>query len=56
MKLTPHAIAILALLLGAVLAVSGVYHLAGTGWALIAAAVPSLLFGAVILRGLSRGQ
>lgn len=56
MNLTPQAIAILALLLGAVLAVSGVYHLAGLGWALITAAVPCLLFGAVILRGLIRAQ
>lgn len=45
----------LALTVGAGLAVAGIYLLAGAGWALVAGAVPSTLFGVVILRGLSRG-
>lgn len=54
--LTPQAAALLALLAGAGLAIAGVYQLAGTGWALIAGAVPLLLLAATILRGLHRAQ
>ena len=54
--LTPPLLALLALLAGCALAVSGVYLLAGTGWALLAGAVPPLLFAMIILRGLKRAQ
>ena len=48
---TPGFLAALALLLGIGLSVAGVLMLAGPGWALIAGAVPLLLIGAVLLRG-----
>lgn len=54
--ITPPLLALLALLAGSGLAVAGVYLLAGTGWALIAGAVPLLLLAATILRGLARAQ
>lgn len=54
--LTPPLLALLALLTGCGMAVSGVYLLAGIGWALLAAAVPLLLFAMIILRGLKRAQ
>ncbi|MFW8566161.1 hypothetical protein [Orrella sp. 11846] len=43
---------ILSGLLGLALAVAGVYLLAGSGWALIAGAVSSLLISGFIRRGL----
>jgi len=49
------AVAGAALLGGSALIVAGVYVLAGAGWALIAAAPPFLVFGAVLARGLTRG-
>lgn len=54
--ISPHAVAALALLLAAGLAIAGVYLLAGLGWALIAGAVPLLLFALTILRGLHRAK
>ncbi|MDP3228388.1 MAG: hypothetical protein Q8N13_10490 [Acidovorax sp.] len=54
--LTPPLLALLALLAGCGMAVSGVYLLAGTGWALLAGACPLLLFALIILRGLKRAQ
>lgn len=54
--LTPHVAALLALLVGAGLAIAGVYQLAGLGWALIAGALPPLLLVGIILRGLNRAQ
>lgn len=54
--LTPPLLALLALLAGCCMAVSGVYLLAGTGWALLAGAVPLLLLALTILRGLHRAQ
>ena len=54
LALTPHAVATLALLSGIGLAVAGVYVLAGTGWALLAGALPLLLLSAVLIRGLIR--
>ena len=54
--ITPPLLALLALLAGCGLAVAGVHLLAGTGWALIAGAVPLLLLAATIFRGLSRAQ
>ena len=53
--LSPDSIAACALLSGIGLTVAGVYLLAGTAWALIAGAVPLLLLGGVLLRGILRG-
>lgn len=53
---TPTVVAVLALLVGAGLAVMGVYLLAGPGWALIASAVPMLLLSIIIFRGMQRAQ
>lgn len=52
---TPLGVACLALLAGIGLAVSGVYVLAGLGWALIAGAVPLFGLSAALLRGLING-
>jgi len=49
---TPGFIAASCLIAGTCLCVAGVYVLAGPGWALIAAAVPTLLLSVVLLRGL----
>lgn len=54
--LSPPVAALLALLVGAGLAIAGVYRLAGLGWALITGAVPPLLLAMIILRGLYRAQ
>lgn len=54
--MNPILIAFLALGLGAVLCIAGVYLLAGLGWALIAGAVPLLMLAATILRGMHRAQ
>lgn len=48
-------VALILLALGASMAVAGVYILFGTGWALIAGAVPVIALAATILRGLKRG-
>ena len=57
MKLfTPTMVAMFALLLAALLAIVGVYLLAGLGWALIASAVPLLLLAVIIFRGMQRAQ
>lgn len=48
-------LACVTLLCGCALAIGGMYVLAGLGWALVGAAVPFLLFAAVIIRGLTRG-
>ena len=48
-------VALILLALGASMAVAGVYILFGTGWALIAGAVPVNVIAAAILRGLKRG-
>lgn len=53
--LAPGPLSALALLSGCVLAVAGVHILAGTGWALIAGALPLLAVGAVLLRGVIHG-
>lgn len=47
----PIVVALLAFLAAGGTAVAGVYVLAGEGWALIAAALPLLALGFVILRG-----
>lgn len=47
--------AALALAGGLGLAISGIYVLAGSGWALLASSVPLLLLGTIIIRGLLRG-
>lgn len=47
--------ALLLLLLGAGMAVAGVYILCGTAWALIAGSVPVVAIAAAMLRGLQRG-
>lgn len=54
--MNPILIALLAVVLGAGLAIAGVYLLAGPGWALIAGAVPPLLLALIILRGLHRAK
>ena len=41
-------------IIGASLAVAGVYVLAGFGWALLAGAVPLIGFAAILTKGLSR--
>lgn len=50
---TASGAAILALFIGCALAVFGVYLLAGRGWACLAAAVPCLVTGLVLARGLA---
>lgn len=52
---TPGFLAFAALLCGGGLAIAGVHILAGFGWAMIAAAVPLLAAGAVLLRGVIYG-
>ena len=54
--MNPIHIVLLASVLGAGLAIAGVYQLAGLGWTLIAGAVPLLLLAAIIMRGLRRAQ
>jgi len=49
---SPPVVVALLLLCGVGCAVAGVYLLAGAGWALIAGAVPLLLSGFILLRGL----
>lgn len=50
-KLPPPAAALLALVLGAALAIGGVYVLAGAGWAMLAGSAPCFGLAGVILRG-----
>lgn len=52
---SPGALSTLLLLGGSAAATCGVYVLAGLGWALIAAAVPALLLGSILLRGVLHG-
>ena len=52
---SPHTVAAASLLAGLGLGVAGVYVLAGTGWALLAGAVPLLLLAVVLIRGLNAG-
>ena len=52
---TSIGLALILLVLGASMAVAGVYILAGTGWALIAGAVPVILLALTIFRGMKRG-
>lgn len=54
-KISPRAVAVLALLIGLGLLVSGVFVLAGLGWALLAGAMPFFGFAGLIFRGLLRG-
>lgn len=42
-------------LLGAGLAVAGVYHLWGTGWALLTAAPAPIVLAVILFKGLTRG-
>jgi len=51
----PALLAIVLLLAGTALAAYGVDMLFGRGWALITAAVPFLVIGAILLRGIARG-
>lgn len=52
---TPGFLSAVLLLGGSASAVTGVYLLAGLGWALLAAAVPTLSLGAILLRGVLNG-
>lgn len=56
MNISPYLYGLLAALVGAGLAVGGVFVLAGTGWALVAASVPFMLFAGVLFRGLIIGE
>lgn len=47
--------ALLLCLIGAALAVAGVYILFGVGWSLIAGSIPVTVFAAAMLRGVKRG-
>lgn len=47
--------ALLLCLIGASLAVAGVYILFGAGWSLIAGSIPVAVFGVAMLRGFKRG-
>lgn len=42
-------------LIGAGLAVGGVYHLWGAGWALLTAAPAPIVLAAILFKGLTRG-
>lgn len=53
--LSPHAAAVVSSLAGVGLTISGVYILAGTGWAFLAGAVPLLVLSGVLIRGLIHG-
>lgn len=48
----PYLVAGLLLLAGSGLAVGGVFVLTGPGWALLTAALPCLLLGAIVVRGM----
>ncbi len=52
-SLTPQAVAIAALAVGAAFAIAGMFILFGAGWALIVAAVEAQVFGLFLLRGLN---
>jgi hypothetical protein len=52
---SPHGVAALTGAAGCALAIGGVYILAGTGWALIAAAGPLVLVSILLLRGIANG-
>ena len=54
-SLSPGTVAAICLIGGTTLAVAGVYHLAGIGWALVVGAFPILLFAMILIRGLTRG-
>jgi hypothetical protein len=53
-KLTPAIAAAASAFCGCAMVVSGVFLLAGLGWALIAGAVPPLALATVLFRGLQR--
>lgn len=53
---TPVTVGVVAAAAGVSAAVSGVYLLAGIGWALIASACPLLLLAGVIFRGLMHAE
>lgn len=50
---TPQIVAIISLMIGAVLAIAGVFVLFGAGWALVVAAIEAHAFGLLLLRGLN---
>lgn len=52
---SPGVLAAAALLAGCALLITGVHTLWGHGWALIAGAVPALVVGGVLLRGVIHG-
>lgn len=52
----PVTVAVSAAIVGVGMAVGGVFLLAGTGWALIAAAAPCVGLSAITFRGLLRGE
>jgi len=56
MKPTPLSVACGLLMLAAALFVAGVHHLAGAGWAMLAAALPVGLAGSVLARGAIRSM
>lgn len=47
-------LALLILLAGIGCVVAGVYLLAGTGWALLAAGASCVIFGSIVMRGFAR--
>lgn len=49
-------IALCGFAIGSLMAVAGVYLLCGTGWALIAGAIPVTAVSAALLRGLKHGS
>lgn len=53
---SPGFLSAIALLSGCALLIAGVYLLVGLAWALIAGAVPVLIIGGVLLRGVIHGQ
>jgi hypothetical protein len=53
--MTPVQLAWLSAVTGIVLAVAGIYILAGIGWTLLAVAVPCLATSVILIRGLLHG-
>ena len=49
---SPQTVAVASFLAGSGLAVAGVYILFGSGWALLAGAVPFLILAVTLIRGL----
>lgn len=54
--MNPKLLAVASAAAGVAMGVSGVYVLAGHGWALIAGAVACFGLAAVLLRGLAEGE